>query len=139
MATNTYVALDKVTVSNTTTNTITFNSISGSYTDLQLVISGYTITGSGAFVALRFNSDTTSNYSTTYMLGNGSTATSSRQTSQTSSTIGAFYSTQANIIANIQNYSNATTYKTVVSRSNSSADNTGAFVSLWRATPAAIT
>lgn len=136
MPTNTYVALDKVTVSNTTTSSITFTGISGSYTDLQLVISGYTITGSGAFVALRFNSDTASNYSATYLWGNGTSATSGRQTSQTSSTIGAFYSTQANIIANVQNYSNSTTYKTAVARSNSSADNTGAFVSLWRNTAA---
>jgi hypothetical protein len=43
------------------------------------------------------------------------------------------------MIVHIQNYSNSTTNKTWLSRSNIPADFAGLVVGLWRATPAAIT
>jgi virulence-associated protein VapD len=60
---------------------ITFNSIPATYTDLRLVISvsGFSNTTGG--VALTFNSDTGNNYSQTRLIGNGTTASSSRRTS----------------------------------------------------------
>jgi hypothetical protein len=139
---NTYVALATQTLGSATT-TVTFSSISGSYTDLVLVIANW----NGATnwnPALRFNSDSGTNYSVTTLEGNGSTAQSSRRTSDTSMQMGAYLAASGgtdpdNFIFNIQNYSNATTYKSVVGRGNYFAGTypgAGAYVGLWRSTAA---
>ena len=63
-------------------STITFSSIPATYTDLKwvLVAKG---TGSGNLL-LRFNSDTAANYSSTWLEGSGTAASSGRGTSNTS-------------------------------------------------------
>lgn len=70
---STEVAIATQTLSSTA-STITFSSIPGTYTDLRLVILG--ISGTSTNIALRFNSDTGSNYSRTRIIGDGSAATS---------------------------------------------------------------
>jgi hypothetical protein len=123
----------------------TFSSISSAYTDLVLVAVG-TVSNNGDSLIVRFNSDTTTNYSNTFVRGDGTSATSSRSTSQTSLYLGngaGFSSTQiTNAIMNIQNYANTTTYKTTISRVNNPAGSVGpgteAIVGLWRKTPEAI-
>jgi len=142
MATNTYVALDKVTVG-TATPSITFTGINQGYTDLVLISSvRYTSTNAGQGIGLRFNGDTTTNYSATILEGDGTTASSYRSTNATLGYISApangSQSSYTPVITHIQNYTNATTYKTFISRS-SGASFVDAYVSLWRATPAAIT
>jgi len=132
---STYTPIATYTATGTPTS-YTFSSIPGTYTDLVIVIDGYMATGSGAYIAVQFNGDTGSNYSTTDLSGNGSTAQAAQFTSQTSGIIGAFYLSQANIICSIQNYANSTTYKTAISRSNASSNNTRADVNLWRSTSA---
>jgi hypothetical protein len=138
MPTNTYVALDKITVSGTSTTSISFTSIPATYTDLVLVFNGYTNAQAGCF--LRFNNDTTSNYSDTRLLGSGSSAASDRDTSVTG--ILAFVSTSTtngiNEIIQIQNYSNTTTFKTALLRWNNASSYVAALVGLWRKTPEAI-
>lgn len=133
MATNTYVALDKVTVGSAVSS-VTFSSIPSTYTDLVIEFAGTLSTSDG--LKLVFNSDTGTNYSDTYLIGSGSAATSGRNTNQT----GAFNSfggtTQWNFQSHIQNYSNSTTYKTVISRFNDTTNYTGSRVSLWRSTSA---
>ena len=62
--------------------TIDFNSISSAYTDLRLVIVGK-YTSSGGNTRIRFNSDTASNYSSTRIAGDGTSASSDRLTNQT--------------------------------------------------------
>jgi len=52
---------------------VTFNSINSTYTDLVLVSSILGVTSQSYSPRVRFNSDTTSNYSVTYMYGTGST------------------------------------------------------------------
>jgi hypothetical protein len=37
-------------------------------------------------------------------------------------------------IVNLQNYSNSTTYKTIISRSNNAANGLDLFASMWRST-----
>lgn len=69
------------TVSPSSTNTITFNSFSG-YTDLKIILNSIG-TSAGQQALLRFNSDTASNYSFTYIYGSGSAAGSGRQSSTT--------------------------------------------------------
>lgn len=133
---NTYVALATNTLSSATT-TVTFSSISASYTDLVLVVSAWGSTGSDAY--LRFNGDTGSNYSDTVLRGNGSVASSVRDTSAAGIDMGVVSTTSTEftpIIFHIQNYSNATTYKTALGRISNSASMVTAIVGLWRNTAA---
>lgn len=134
MATNTYVALDKVTVGSAVSS-VSFTSIPSGYTDLQIVFSGAITTGFDA-IGLQFNGDTATNYSRVYLAGNGSAASSSLSSSQSVIQIGIMGTEQSNSIFQIMNYSNATTYKTAIARGNSSANATRAGVGTWRSTAA---
>lgn len=140
MPTNTYVALDKVTVSSAVAS-VTFSSINQGYTDLVLVSSMQTSINNDA-ARLQFNSDSSTNYSFTQLYGNGSSATSNRATNQTA---GRFANDCPNssyfgvYVTQIQNYSNATTFKTILSRGNAANQSVQAFATLWRKTPEAIT
>ena len=137
MATNTYVALDKVTVG-TATATVDFTSISGSYTDLILIINCTTAT-SGDDLWIRVNSDTGTNYSSTVLSGNGTAAASSRRTSLNRFMADAAYPNTVqgfNQIIHFMNYANTSTYKTFLSRANKADLGTGATVGLWRSTSA---
>jgi len=123
---------------------VTFSSISGAYTDLVLIISGQSTSGGNSDgLAIRVNSDTGANYSATLLRGDGTSAISSRNSNDTFYRI-AFYgqtgsavlSSFSTTILNFQNYSNATTYKTLLARANVAADGTAAVVGLWRNTAA---
>jgi hypothetical protein len=117
---------------------ITFSSISGAYTDLVIILNGAFTTAET--IGVQFNSDTGSNYSSTILAGSGSSASSGRNTNQTGLTVGTngYWTTSiiANSILNIQNYSNTTTYKTMLSRSNNASVGLDAIVGLWRNTAA---
>jgi hypothetical protein len=117
--------------------TVSFNSIAGTYTDLVLV-TDFSVTSAGDFY-LRFNSDTGSNYSVTIMVGDGTSAVSSRSSSTTY--ISPNYNsdqTSQRAIHNwsIQNYANTTTNKTALCRYNNASRQTVAAVGLWRSTSA---
>lgn len=116
-------------------SSVTFSSISGSYTDLVIVYAGNQVAQDN--FTLEFNADTGTNYSSTTLYGNGTSAASQRFSS-TSSIYGPILdaTTQSNLIAQIQNYSNSTTYKTTLIRGNSSSFRTTATVGLWRSTSA---
>ena len=113
---------------------VTFSSISSTYTDLKLVINCTTSATIGGF--LQFNGDTGSNYSVTGLYGDGSSAGSFRSSSQTSTQINNMSTSRCMTIAQIMNYSNSTTYKTVLSRSDNTPITASAFVGLWRNTAA---
>jgi hypothetical protein len=117
---------------------VTFSSISGAYTDLVLICNSRATSGTPT-TRLQFNSDTGSNYSTTLIYGDGSSAGSVRVTNEASTNSGGLADEFGNTIINLNNYSNSTTYKTVISRYNFVApaySETGAKVSLWRNTAA---
>ena len=117
----------------------TFSAISGSYTDLILVINGKHSANQNEDYGLRFNSDTGSNYSSTYLLGSGTAALSGRVSNLTKTISGWLNATDiGTYIDHIQNYSNTTTYKTVISRGAQTDSDTylSANVSLWRNTAA---
>ena len=115
--------------------TVTFSSISGSYTDLVLVVAG-TIS-SGSYFSLRFNSDTGTNYSNTEMEQySTSSIASARNTTANYMYNGSFQTGQSNAITHIQNYSNTTTYKTAITRSNYNTSGVKASVGVWRNTAA---
>ena len=121
-------------------SSVTFSSISQSYTDLIIVVSAKASTGQGNIMLQVGNSsvDTGSNYSNTLLSGNGSSASSFRNSNVTFATIGEFTNTDFDIvIVNLMNYSNTTTNKTSLSRVNSVAyPRVSSWVSLWRSTSA---
>jgi hypothetical protein len=127
------------TTLNTATATVTFSTISGAYTDLILIASPVVVSGTPS-LRIRFNSDSGSNYSNTTLSGDGSVATSGMESNITSAYAGVSQiSTTAgssNSITHIMNYSNSTTYKTILERSNNSAEKVVASVSSWRNTNA---
>ena len=122
-------------------STITFSSISASYTDLVLVINAFA-TSSTDYIQIRINSDTGTNYSNTAVYGDGTSALSSRVSNQTFGYLSWTQNIAANgriVIASFQNYSNTTTYKTWLNRSSDAAYGTDAIVGLWRSTSAITT
>ena len=133
MATNTYVALAKVTASGSSTTQLVMSSIPNTYTDL-IIVGNIPTSMVGVNGYLQFNGDTGSNYSWTRILGDGSSASSSRGTSQTG--INYLVNDYTTTICHIQNYSNTTTYKTALVRANNPSDYVTAAVGLWRNTTA---
>jgi hypothetical protein len=131
---NTYEPIATYTAPSTISD-YTFTSIPSTYTDLIVVING-TMNTSENSLAMRFNGDTTTNYSTTAVYGTGASAASLRFTSDNKMYVGRMGSTNnSTSIFQIQNYSNTTTNKTVLSRGNSPSI-VMATVALWRSTAA---
>ena len=133
---NTYEAIANTTISSTITEVI-FSSISSAYTDLILVVAP--TAGAGADLALRFNSDTGSNYSSTYVTGSGTAASSGRYSNDTrirTNYFGGTAGASGMQIIQIMNYSNSTTNKTVLVRAGNTLYGTDAVVGLWRNTAA---
>jgi hypothetical protein len=89
---------------------------------------------------VRVNNDSGTNYSTTLFTSNGTSATSSRisnaQAFNIQSNIYSDPTLAAFTIMNFMNYSNTTTYKTVLTRAGRSNQGTEAFIGLWRNTAA---
>jgi hypothetical protein len=141
---NTYVALATQTLGSAQSS-VTFSSISGSYTDLILVMSAALASGSGTYSSWQANGDTGTNYSVTRLFGTGSSAGSDRE-SNTANPVLNYYSDisptlgQNTTIATWLNYSNTTTYKTMLVRagiaSGTTYPGTSAIVGLWRNTAA---
>jgi hypothetical protein len=116
-------------------NTISFNSISSAYTDLMIVLNGNL--SSGANVRMTLNNDSGSNYSMTVLVGDGSTATSYRDSSQPFfQYLGFADSGMATVIGTILNYSNTTTFKTYLQRQSKASAQAQAAVGLYRSTSA---
>ena len=121
----------------TATASVTFSSLPQGYTDLVLIVNSKGT--AAANPGLRFNGDTGTNYSSTELVGYAGSALSGNYASTTilkshwagNSMNGIWTS----FIANIQNYSNSTTYKSVLTRYNASAE-VDANAGLWRSTAA---
>jgi hypothetical protein len=121
----------------TTTSSVTFSSIPQGYTDLVLVISAKNTTGQNYETWLRFNGDSTSSYSQTFLQNYDGSTQAGRNANITEIRTGKMNTTSfdANII-HINSYSNSTTYKTTLSRHNNAQFVTGAMVGTWRNTNA---
>ena len=140
--TATYEAIATTTVG-TAVADVTFSTISGSYTDLVLTVAKLTSTTSSPYLCFQFNSDTGSNYSSTILEGNGSTASSNRWSNEpqiyTGYNVASGTTSDGMVITHFQNYSNTTTNKTSLTRTailGGSFPGTGAVVGLWRSTAA---
>lgn len=117
---------------------ITFSNIPQFYSDLVIVVSP-TLT-STEDLQMRFNSDTSSNYSYHVMWASGSATGTARASNQTvlrysyvtdPATAGGTQS-----IININNYSNITTNKTIIIRTGLASDGLDLMVGQWRNTSA---
>ena len=137
---STYTPIATTTASGSVSS-VTFSSIAGTYTDL-IIVSSASLASGAENLRFRFNSDTGSNYSFTVLNGSGSGALSTRSSNQTyiAADWNGFLTTTTNVtLINIQNYSNTTTNKTALVRSNnaaSAASGVDAIVGLWRSTSA---
>ncbi len=129
------------------TASVEFTGIGSGYTDLVLVLftrSTNTTTGSSS-IGLRIGNgsvDTGSNYSTTYLQGNGSAASSSRLSSQTEAFVGQHYRGSGSTttfginVVHIMSYANTNVFKTILSGGGPANDILVRNVSLWRSTSA---
>lgn len=140
MPTPTYIPLATKTLT-ATAATVTFSSISQAYRDLVCVMQvGATL---GASITATFNGDSGTNYSRVFMMGNGSTTTSSAPAAA------PFFNFTANsytdlalttgLIINVFDYSATDKHKTVLSRSDIASGTypaTTASASRWASTAA---
>lgn len=140
MSVGTYALIETVTLGSTAAS-VTFSSIPQTYTDL-IVVANIGIAVSDDYPALRVGNgsvDTGSNYSLTGVSGNGSSATSGRDSNRV-----AWYTSfcntsnpgNYNLIFNLQDYANTTTFKSGLIRTNFASAHTSALVVLWRSTSA---
>ena len=130
----TYIKLASQILSSST-QIVTFSNIPQAYTDLVLVANGGMATTTGYALALRFNNISSSQYSSTYILGNGSTVSYGRY----SPLAGAMYlggpalnTLNGNFMLHIFNYSNSSTFKSVIARTNRGGTDTWAVAGTWQ-------
>jgi aspartate 1-decarboxylase len=114
---------------------VTFSSIPQTYTDLVLVINSIISSGDDGH-GLQFNSDTAGNYSSTGLGGTGSAAYSYRGSNSIKIDGGRVGTSWSSSIFYINNYSNATTFKTILSQGNSTSSYVQLNGALWRNTSA---
>ena len=119
----------------------TFTSIPSTYTDLILIgsINGVSAAADIWYRVGNGSVDTGTNYSWTWLAGNGSATYSERASNNSKLYIDgvATIGTGNSIIrTNINNYSNTSTYKTVLTQRTDAAKEANAQVGLWRSTSA---
>ena len=135
MPTTTYERIQTQTLTSNQA-TITFTSIPATYTDLRLVLVGTNDSGSAQSVKLRFNGDTSTNYSDIYFRGTGSSvvnsADSDRPFIDVNFAFGATIPTMTTL--DMLSYAGAT-YKTLLI-TNSENSRVELKVASWRSTSA---
>jgi hypothetical protein len=138
----TYVPIATQTLGSATAS-ITLSSIPSTYQDLVL-ISNFALSGTGDATRIQVGNgsiDTSTNYSSTWLYGTGSTAGSGRESSATSTrfagaAVGPSTDFSTGIIS-FQNYANTSIYKTWIDRySGVTSSEVMTTVGLWRSTSA---
>jgi hypothetical protein len=127
----TYEPIASVT---STSTDITISNIPSTYTDLVLVMSHLSTTD-GPDLRIRFNGDTTSSYSRTFMYGFNDATASGRESNQTWILTAADDSQHTNVI-HIMSYANTNVFKTVLDSFGGAGRIVGRTVGLWRKTDA---
>jgi hypothetical protein len=136
---STEVAIATTTLSSAT-GSISFTSIPATYTDLRVVMVGTMVNTEQPYIG--FNSDSGTNYSSTYLWGSGSSAGSSRFTGANRIYVAPLsnWSTTNAQMATIDVFSYAgSTFKTTLftgSNDNNGSGGVDRTVGLWRSTSA---
>lgn len=116
---------------------VSFTGISSAYTDLKIIAVGKRV--SGGALALQFNGDTGTNYSKTRLAGNGTTASSGRDTSASYISTNGWNATYEQLYEiDLFSYTNST-YKTcliAMSADENGGGEVSRIVGLWRSTAA---
>jgi hypothetical protein len=134
---STYTPIATTTLGSAATG-ITFSSISSAYTDLVLVLNLIS-TSAANDVRFQLNGDTGTNYSATFLYGDGTSAASRRTSSASFIALNSGSGTTTNPVVytfQFQNYSNTTTYKTSLVRNSTAGSEAAVIVGLWRSTSA---
>lgn len=138
----TYTPIATVTLSGYSSangNYFDFTSIPSTYTDLVLSINAGVNLSPGIDLMIRFNNDSTSLYSHTWIQGNGSTAASSRLSTRNAVYLdyngGTTVGINRHYLVNIMNYANTSTYKTFLNKATYEYG-VEAHVGLYRSTSA---
>lgn len=131
---STYEPIATTTLSGSTSE-VTFTSIPATFTDLRLVFVG---TSASQALAIQFNGDTSTNYSRTIISGDGTSASSPRNTSLDRLIIASLNSTPLLTSLDIFSYAGSTNKTGLI---NESRDQNGSglvlrAVGLWRSTSA---
>ena len=124
---------------------VTLSSIPSTYTDLVLICNPALTANQPLY--MRPNSNTSTIYSTTWMLGNGSTATTSRYNQAALGGAGILIDNYGGTTGfpsdfsglakyEIMNYSNTTTHKTILIRAGTATNWTVASINLFASTTA---
>lgn len=143
--TPTYTKIGAQTLTGNSTS-VTFSNIPQNFTDLVIIVSGVGAVQDGYSILCQVGNtsiDTGSNYSTTRIGGNGTATSSGRATAASymrlqnltgqSTTSGNV----TNLLINFMNYSNGTTFKSVINRANQtngSYPGVELLINLWRNT-----
>jgi hypothetical protein len=131
---STYTSIATTTLGSAASS-ITLSSIPSSYTDLVVVFVG--ANASADDFILRFNSDSTGNYSTTQLVGDGTSVQSIKSTSVAQIQLGYGTTNRINsAIINVFNYANTSTYKTSLIDYINTNDFMRRTVALYRSTAA---
>jgi len=127
---STYTPIATTTISGSSTTQVTFSSISG-YTDLVCVANTAPLANI-AVLQVRFNNDSGDNYSYVQYSGNGSSSATTTDTAQNYALASGTLLDTTNRtmhIMYVNDYANATTYKTLLTRGNRAANTSLAAVS----------
>jgi hypothetical protein len=135
MPTSTYVSLATITLASTDSEII-FSSIPATYRDLVVVVNAQG-SATDVFGALRYNSDTGSNYSWVQMFGISS-GTGSGAATQSSQRFVYIQNSTARVhgIAQIMDYSATDKHKTTLIRDSANASEVRAIAGRWANTAA---
>lgn len=133
----TYTPITNNTLSSSA-STVTFSSISNTYTDLILIVQP--IASAGVDLELRFNGDSGTNYSCSQLTGTGSAVTYGAFTNAAQMRLDKFGYVNTSIgtmdVIHIMNYANTSVNKTVLSRTGNASQGTDIVVGMWRSTAA---
>jgi hypothetical protein len=142
---STYKIIATNTVSGSSTALVTFSGVPATYTDIFIVASVATVSGTSSYLDMNFNTDTGSNYSATTMYTNGSSTGSANLTNRTAIPCGIEYigtttSAFQSFELNIMSYTNTNVLKSVLAKSGQFSSNfVGLTVGLWSNTSAVST
>jgi len=133
----TYEPIASTTLGSSTA-TVTFDNIAGTWTDLIVVGRFGMINNDATELYVRFNSDSGTNYSHTALFGGGTSAASNRASSASLGILVSTSDTAGNSVfcCSVASYANTNVNKTVLSAYASPGRDVGRTVGLWRSTSA---